>query len=92
MLFPHAISVARVSEGIHGDSVGTWHFGIRLYPIEGLVKSLRGGCMSNPTLTDIQAELKRVGAEARAAYEAAWDARMAEWEQGIHRIDIGQDG
>jgi hypothetical protein len=48
--------------------------------------------MSKPTLEDIQAELKRVGAEARAAYEASWDARMAEWEQGIHRIDIGQDG
>jgi hypothetical protein len=48
--------------------------------------------MSKPTLEDIQAELKRVGAEARAAYEASWDTRMAEREQGIHRIDIGQDG
>jgi hypothetical protein len=48
--------------------------------------------MDKPTLTDIQADLKRIGAESRAAYEAAWDARIAEWKQGIFRIDIGQDG
>jgi len=49
--------------------------------------------MSNPqTLHDISAELKRIGAEARDAYDAAWAARIREWEQGIFRIDIGQDG
>jgi hypothetical protein len=48
--------------------------------------------MGNPTLTDIQAELRRIGDDARAAYEAAWDARMAEWKEGIFQIDIGQDG
>ena len=49
--------------------------------------------MSNPqTLHDISTDLKRIGAEQRAAYEAAWDARIEEWHQGIFRIVIGQDG
>ena len=44
------------------------------------------------TLDDISADLKRKAATARAAYEAAWETRMAEWQQGLHRVDIGQDG
>lgn len=63
--------------------------------VEGYIFLLfrEAGSMSNPqTLHDISTDLKRIGAEQRAAYEAAWDARIEEWHQGIFRIDIGQDG
>lgn len=36
--------------------------------------------------------LGELAAAARADYDAAWEARVGEWRNGIFRHDIGEDG